>query len=79
MTIEKSPVVTDDMVTRFLGWKLPRNFYPDCHISFDREKASQSALSWPTGTNLLTAEQARKMLEHVLGVEQSVRGASTDA
>lgn len=55
--------ITDEMVSRFLGWKLPQHFYPDCYITFDREKASNG--SWPIGTNLLTAEQARKMLEHV--------------
>lgn len=56
----------DGMVNRFLGWKLPQNFYPDCYVSFDREKASQSPHGWPTGTNLLTAEQARKMFEYVM-------------
>lgn len=67
---DKVDAVTDDMVSRFLGWKLPQHFYPDCHISFDREKASQLPHSWPVGTNLLTAEQARRMLEHVIGVAQ---------
>lgn len=56
----------DGMVNRFLGWKLPQNFYPDCYVSFDREKASQSPHGWPIGTNLLTAEQARKMFEYVM-------------
>lgn len=56
----------DEAVNRFLSWGLPRHFYPDCYISFDREKASQSPHGWPTGTNLLTAEQARKMLEYVM-------------
>lgn len=65
---EKFGAVTDEMVNRFLGWKLPQHFYPDNHISFDREKASQLPHSWPLGTNLLTAEQARSMLEHVIGV-----------
>jgi len=59
---EKSPV-TDEMVGRFLGWKLPLNFVPDCGVSF----APPDAPHWPTGTNLLSAEQARAMLEHVLG------------
>lgn len=59
--------ITDEMVSRFLAWSVPRHFYPDCYITFDREKASQSPHSWPTGTNLLTAEQARAMLEHVIG------------
>ncbi|CAN7411711.1 hypothetical protein LJR074_002610 [Acidovorax sp. LjRoot74] len=61
-----APVVTDEMVARFLGWKLPPDFYPDCHVSFDR--AATGAGSWPVGTNLLTAVQARAMLEHVLGI-----------
>ena len=56
----------DGMVNRFLGWKLPQHFYPDCYVRFDREKASQSPHGWPTGTNLLTAKQARKMFEHVM-------------
>lgn len=56
----------DSMVNRFLGWRLPQHFYPDCYVSFDREKASQSPHGWPSGTNLLTAEQARKMFEYVI-------------
>jgi hypothetical protein len=66
--------VTDDMVVRFLGWRVPQHFYPDCYISFDREKASQSPNSWPTGTNLLDAYQARKMLEHVLQPRNETSG-----
>lgn len=60
----KPGTVTDEMVSRFLAWKLPKDFCPDCYIAFDREKASQG--SWPIGTNLLHAEQARAMLEHVI-------------
>lgn len=60
----KPGTVTDEMVSRFLAWKLPKDFCPDCYIAFDREKASQG--SWPVGTNLLHAEQARAMLEHVI-------------
>lgn len=54
-------------VNRFLGWKLPKEFCPDSFISFDREKHSQWGgypNSWPTGTNLLTADQAREMFEY---------------
>lgn len=63
-------VVTDNMVSRFLCWPLPRDFYPDCGISFDGRKDDEwnKNKTWPTGTNLLTAIQARQMLEHVLGV-----------
>ena len=60
--------VTDDMVSRFLSWPLPRDFYPDCGISFDgrRDDEWNKNKTWPIGTNLLTAIQARQMLEHVL-------------
>lgn len=63
--------VTDEMVTRFLGWKLPQDFAPDCGISFDGRKPDQynPSREWPVGTNLLTATQARAMLEYVLGDE----------
>lgn len=57
----------EQAVNRFLGWKLPQNFSPDAFIGFD----SLSALthnSWPIGTNLLTAEQAKSMFEYCLGV-----------
>ncbi|MCA3233809.1 MAG: hypothetical protein INH06_16090, partial [Cupriavidus sp.] len=63
--------VTDEMVSRFLGWKLPQDFYPDCYVSFDRDKASAPNASWPTGTNLLHAGQARAMLEYVLSAQSA--------
>lgn len=56
-----------DLANRFLGWKLPQTFGPDCFITFEREKAKANQ-SWPVGTNLLSADEARQMLEHVLGV-----------
>jgi hypothetical protein len=56
--------VTDEMVTRFLGWKLPQTFSPDNGITF---KPPQNPILWPVGTNLLTDPEARAMLEHVLG------------
>lgn len=49
-------------VDRFLFWKLPEDFAPDCGISFDR--IAHNCI--PTGTNLLTAEQARHMFSHCL-------------
>jgi hypothetical protein len=57
----------DAMVNRFLGWKLPETFGPDCYVSFDKAKA-QAKHGWPVGTNLLTADEARAMLEYVLDV-----------
>jgi len=67
----KTVPVTDEMVNRFLSWSLPDTFAPDHYISFDRERAERSrdetnGLSWPIGTNLLDAMQARQMLEYVL-------------
>jgi hypothetical protein len=60
--------VTDEMLNRFLSWKLPIDFSPDCGISFDGRKPDQwnPDKGWPIGTNLLTATQAKAMLEHVL-------------
>jgi len=60
--------VTYEMVERFLTWKLPQDFAPDCGIAFDGRgtDAMGHEKQWPVGTNLLTSEQARRMLEHVL-------------
>lgn len=63
--------VTDEMVSRFLGWKLPKDFSPDCGISFksesdyDHPQFGRTKFE-PTGTNLFHAGQAKAMLEHVL-------------
>lgn len=61
--------VTEQMVSRFLGWPLPKDFGPDCGISFDGRKDDEwnKNKTWPVGTNLFTADQARAMLEHILG------------
>lgn len=63
-----TPVVTEEMLNRFLGWRLPEGFCPDCGISFDGRKDDQwnKNKTWPTGTNLLSSDQARQMLEYVL-------------
>lgn len=61
-------VVTNDMVDRFLSWRLPDDFYPDGRVSFSRP---DDPASWPVGTNLLTATQAKAMLEYVLSFSQS--------
>jgi hypothetical protein len=55
------------MVDRFLCWKLPKDFAPDCGISFD----SHNGQCVPVGTNLLTAAQAQQMFEHVTAEECS--------
>lgn len=66
--------VTDEMVSRFLSWKLPEDFHPDAGISFsphfnveyNAKQGKPPQRHEPVGTNLLTATQARAMLEHVL-------------
>ena len=51
------------MVSRFLCWRLPENFSPDCGISFVKVN---HPTSWPTGTNLFDANQAKAMLMEVV-------------
>lgn len=72
----------DAMVSRFLCWRLPKDFAPDGRVKFDRvflvfdgfDGAQPIDISdapdhyWPTGTNLFTAEQAKAMIEHMLGI-----------
>lgn len=68
---EASPKVdVDDMVDRFLSWKLPANFNPDAGISFNpiyNEGTPYQGRHEPTGTNLLDATQAKAMVLHLLG------------
>ena len=55
----------DEMVNRFLAWKLPADFSPDGGVSFSTFYEPDSP-HWPTGTNLLTAQQAKGMFTHAL-------------
>lgn len=67
--------VTDKMVDRFLSWKLPEDFHPDGGISFspyfnveyNAKQGNPPQRHEPIGTNLLNADQAKAMLEHVIG------------
>lgn len=65
---DKVDGVSDEMVSRFLGWKLPQDFGPDCGITFTPFHPNGTTRFEPVGTNLLHAGQAREMLEHVVGV-----------
>lgn len=60
----------NQMVERFLAWPLPKDFGPDCGISFDGRKDDEwnKNKSWPVGTNLFTYDQAKEMLLHMLAV-----------
>lgn len=57
--------VIKQAVDRFLGWRLPVEFFPDHYITFDAERA-RAAHGWPTGTNLFHAGQAQAMFEYCL-------------
>jgi len=56
------------IVDRFLYWKLPQTFSPDCGISFDGRKPDEwnKSKGWPVGTNLFTADEAKQMFQHCL-------------
>lgn len=61
----------DQMVTRFLGWKLPADFAPDGGITFNQIANPHMFMAdqykrEPIGTNLFTADQAKAMFEYVL-------------
>lgn len=60
----------DKMVNRFLCWRLPEDFAPDCCVKFTPEDHPNL---WPTGTNLLTASQARKMVLHMLSEAETTK------
>jgi hypothetical protein len=60
---------TEEMIGRFLQWKLPENFSPDAGISFKptfNDHLDPPMRHEPTGTNLLDHQQAKDMLEFVL-------------
>ena len=53
------------MVSAFLAWRLPSDFAPDAGIHFDAPTQGSEYL-WPTGTNLLSAAQAKEMVKTML-------------
>lgn len=58
------------MVDRFLGWRLPETFNPDCGISFKRTHSEQGPIGpqkyEPSGTNLFDAQQATAMVRYMI-------------
>lgn len=68
---QPAPIVPDDViaqaVTRFLSWKLPKDFRPDGGMVFIPTRGrGYNSPHWPIGTNLFNAEQAREMLRYAL-------------
>lgn len=63
---EPTKALLEQMVSRFLAWRLPQDFQPDAGITFKPvDHPDAYTHLWPAGTNLLTAYQAKAMLEHV--------------
>lgn len=57
------------MVDRFLAWRLPESFNPDCGITFQpicNAGTPYASKRTPVGTNLLDAEQAKAMVLHMI-------------
>jgi hypothetical protein len=58
------------MVNRFLQWRLPENFRPDCGIHFDADAAKKlnprNLRYEPFGTNLFDANQAEEMVRYMV-------------
>lgn len=67
----------DEMVNRFLAWKLPADFSPDGGVSFSTFYEPDSP-HWPTGTNLLTAQQAKGMFTHALAGDSEMDRVTTN-
>jgi hypothetical protein len=65
---------TDELVARFLSWPLPDSVCADLCATQQQSPSSPPRV----GTNLLTADEARQMLRHVLGGETSSRADRTD-
>lgn len=71
------------LVDRFLGWRLPESFRPDCGIHFDADAAKKlnprNHRYEPSGTNLFDATQADAMVRHMLeGMPPSERDDTLD-
>lgn len=57
------------LTNRFLMWKLPADFNPDCGISFKAEHSQNSQYPGryePVGTNLFSATQAEEMIRYLV-------------
>ena len=75
--IMKWPDVLSTVVDRFLAWPLPETFNPDGGISFEplgNKGTPHEYRRTPTGTNLLTGEEAKQMVEYLFAPTGSSRG-----
>lgn len=69
--VEVPTHVTPEMVDRFLQWPLPETVCADrCTTEARYYQKRGYDIDHRCGTNLLSADEARQMLEHVLGLEK---------
>lgn len=66
--------IIERVADRFLGWKLPDNFNPDCGITFKKQHdyihpEFGAQIYNPIGTNLFSLDQARAMIEYCIADE----------
>lgn len=54
------------MVSRFLAWRLPKDFSPDNGIVYTRPNYLPNVDATPTGTNLFDGVQAEAMVRHMI-------------
>lgn len=67
--VETTDDLVKEMASRFLCWKLPKDFHPDAGISFKAEYNEGTPYPGrhePFGTNLFHAGQAEEMVRHML-------------
>lgn len=61
----ENEALAQQLTDRFLWWKLPTDFHPDCGIHFDADAAIKmnpiNSKYEPVGTNLFSATQAKEM------------------
>jgi len=65
--------IVEEMARRFLGWRIPDSFSPDCYVMFDRERAKANN-SWPIGTNIFSLDEAMKMVNYLLDEADQLAG-----
>ncbi len=74
-TIPTGHMDVEAMTRRFLSWRLPDDFAPDCGISFTPlTNPAWAQPLWPSGTNLFNYDQAKAMFEYVLADSPSAGG-----
>ena len=68
-----SDEIADGQITylaeRFLRWRLPKDFNPDCGISFQKVANIGTSYEYrfePVGTNLLNKQQAEEMVRFLI-------------